>query len=88
MTSKIAGTNSNSTNRNKIWWMKLAVAIVLSNILFFLLFSKSETTTIQPKIPEGWVEIHVRAELLTPFQTGKKVLLLQRGARKRVEAML
>jgi hypothetical protein len=88
MISKIAGTNSNSSTRTKLWWGKLAVAILLSNILFFLLFSKNEKSAAPVKIPTGWVEIHVKAELLTPFQTGKKVLLLQRIARKRVEAML
>ena len=89
MISKIAGTILKKDTKTKVWWMKLAVAIVLSNIFFFVLFSGSETkTTATSSIPEGWVEIHVRAELLTPFQSGKKVLLLQRNARKKVEAML
>ena len=88
MISKIAGTNSTSSTRTKLWWARLGAAIVLSNVLFFLLFSQNEQPAPAPQIPPGWVEIHVRAELLTPFQTGKKVLLLQRNARKRVEAML
>lgn len=89
MISKIAGNILKKDTKTKAWWMKLAVAIVLSNIFFFVLFSGSETkTSSTSSIPEGWVEIHVRAELLTPFQSGKKVLLLQRNARKKVEAML
>lgn len=89
MISKIAGSTLKKDTRTKQWWLKLAVAIVLSNIFFFLLFSGNETeAVISPTVPEGWVEIQVRAELLTPFQTGKKVLLLQRNARRRVEAVL
>jgi hypothetical protein len=89
MISKIAGNVLKKNTKNKIWWAKLGVAIVLSNIFFFVLFSGSETRpSATPSIPEGWVEIHVRAELLTPFQSGKKVLLLHRHARKKVEAML
>jgi hypothetical protein len=89
MISKIAGNSLKSNTKNKLWWSKLAIALIFSNIFFFLLFSGSETSSVTtPKVPEGWVEIHVRAELLTPFQSGKKVLLLQRDARKRVEAML
>lgn len=89
MISKIAGANSKPSTKTKVWWIKLGVAIVLSNIFFFVLFSGSETETVKSSgIPEGWVEIQVRAELLTPFHSGKKVLLLQRNARKQVEAML
>ena len=89
MISKIAGNILKRDSKTKVWWMKLAIAIVLSNIFFFALFSGSETKVdAVSSIPEGWVEIQVRAELLTPFQSGKKVLLLQRSARKKVEAML
>jgi hypothetical protein len=89
MISKIAGTILKKDTKTKVWWMKLGVAIVLSNIFFFILFSGSETqATATTSIPEGWVEMQVRAELLTTFQSGKKVLLLHRNGRKKVEAML
>lgn len=88
MISKIAGKDLNKGTKPKIWWMKLGVAIVLSNIFFFVLFSGSETPIVTSTIPEGWVEIQVRAELLTPFHSGKKVLLLHRLAGKRVEGVL
>ena len=88
MISKIAGTISKQNTKTKLWWMKLGIAIVISNIFFFLLFSGSEKEATQSSIPEGWVEIQVRAELLTTFHSGKKVLLLHRLGRKRVEAML
>ena len=89
MISKIAGTILKKDTKTKVWWMKLGVAIILSNIFFFILFSGSETqATATSSIPEGWVEMQVRAELLTTFQSGKKVLLLHRNGRKKVEAML
>jgi hypothetical protein len=88
MISNIVGTALKKNTKTKQWWAKLAVAIVISNIFFFLLFSGSETEIEKSSIPEGWVEIQVRAELLTPFHSGKKVLLLHRLGRKRVEAML
>lgn len=88
MISNIVGTVLKKNTKTKQWWAKLAIAIVISNIFFFLLFSGSETEIEKSSIPEGWVEIQVRAELLTPFHSGKKVLLLHRLGRKRVEAML
>lgn len=88
MISNIAGNVLKKNTKTKQWWAKLAVAIVISNIFFFLLFSGSETKPSTNSIPEGWVEIQVRAELLTPFHSGKKVLLLHRLGRKKVEAML
>jgi len=88
MISKIAGNLSKQSTRTKLWWMKLGLALVISNIFFFLLFSGSEKEVSTSSIPEGWVEIQVRAELLTTFHSGKKVLLLHRLGRKRVEAML
>ena len=70
MISKIAGKSLKSDTKNKLWWAKLAVALVCSNIFFFLLFSKNETGALtESKVPQGWVEIHVRAEILTPFQS-------------------
>lgn len=89
MISRIAGTLLNKNTKTKIWWAKLAVAIVISNIFFFLLFSGSETSPVISKgVPDGWVEMQIRADLLTPFHSGKKVLLIQRQARKQLEAML
>lgn len=88
MTSNIAGNNSKKNIKSKAWWLKLALSLVLSNIFFFILFSGNEKKQDKNSIPEGWVELQVRAELLTPFHSGKKVLLLHRIAGKQVEAML
>ncbi len=88
MNSKITGTLLNKNTKTKIWWLKLAIAIILSNIFFFVLFSKDEKNEVISSIPNGWVEIQVRAELLTSFQSRKKVLLLHREGRRKIEAML
>lgn len=88
MISKIVGSALKKDTKTKQWWAKLFIALIISNIFFFLLFSGSETEVEKSSVPEGWVEIQVRAELLTPFHSGKKVLLLHRLGRKKVEAML
>jgi hypothetical protein len=85
---KTTGTLLNKNTKTRIWWAKLAVAIILSNIFFFVLFSKNENDGKTSSIPSGWVEIQVRAELLTSFQSRKKVLLLHREGRRKIEAML
>lgn len=88
MISKIVGNVLKKNTKTRIWWMKLGVALIISNIFFFLLFSGNETPKPIERVPVGYVEIQVRAELLTPFHSGKKVLLLHRLGRKKVEAML
>lgn len=74
--------------KTKAWWLKLGVALILSNIFFFLLFSNGETQEVNPLMTPGWVEVQLRADLMTPFQKGKKVLLIHRRGGQRVEGML
>lgn len=76
--------------KTKLWWAKLGISLVLSNIFFFILFSddSKSRTEFQSGIPEGWVEVEFEAQLLTPFQTGKKVLIVQRSSRKKLEGVL
>ncbi len=88
MISKLIGRILNQNTRTKIWWMKLGIALLLSNIFFFVLFTGNEAPKVAQATPEGWVEIQIKAELLTPFHSGKKVLLLHRNSRKHLEAML
>ena len=83
------GTILNKNTKPKIWWIKLAVAIVISNVFFFLLFSSdSPQQTLTPGLPIGQVEIQLEAQLLTPFQKGKKILIVTRSGRKKIEGML
>ena len=78
MTFKINGNSLRKSTQNKLWWLKLGVTIILTNVLFFLLFSSPESKVNQMVLPHGWVEFQVKAELLTPFQKGKKIILLNR----------
>ncbi len=89
MISKLAGIISAKDTRTKLWWMKLAVAILLSNVFFFVLFGGSNTTSAEtPEVLPGWVEVQLEARLHTPFQNGKKVLLMTRSGRKKINGML
>lgn len=90
MISEKIGTLFKKNSKTKIWWIKLGVSIVLSNIFFFILFADdSDMKQESPRgTPEGWVEVQLEAELLTPFHSGKKVLIVQRTARKKLEGVL
>ena len=89
MISKLAGIISAKNTKNKIWWLKLGFAIILSNVFFFLLFGGDNTSSAETHLlPEGWVEVQLEARLHTPFQMGKKVLLVSRSERKKISAVL
>ncbi len=74
----------------KLWWVKLGLALVVSNIFFYLLFGSPPQATPAPlQSPRsGWVEVQIEAELQTPFQVGKKVLIINRSQRLKVEGVL
>ena len=89
MISKIVGPILKKNTKTRIWWIKLGVALILSNIFFFILFSSdSEVKQVDTGVPAGWVEMQLSAELFTPFHSGKKVLLVHRFARKKLEGVL
>lgn len=88
MISKNLGTIFKKNTKTKIWWSKLGIALVISNIFFFLLFGGSSEAVQEKTIPVGWVEVQVNASLLTPFLPGKRVLLLQRQNSKKLEGIL
>ncbi len=82
MISKLAGIISKKNTKTKTWWLKLGVALVLSNVFFFLLFGGDNTSSAETThMPEGLVEVQLEARLHTPFQKGKKVLLVSRSGR-------
>lgn len=81
------GTSLKFDTKNKVRLFKIGTALVLSNIFFFLLFSGEEEKKV-PATPEGWVEVQLEAQLLTPFHYGKKVLLLNRTGRRKLEGVL
>lgn len=93
MISEKSGTSlkkNTKTNlqEKKVWLLKLGIALVLSNVFFFLLFSGNSEVKQDNLIPEGWVEVQVEADLLTPFHFGKKVLIVHRIGRKKLEGVL
>ncbi len=89
MIFKAVGKILKKDTKTKAWWLKLAVSLVLSNIFFFILFSNdSEVSDASSEVPEGQVEVRVNAELMTPFHYRKKVLLVHRSGRKKIEGML
>ena len=88
MNSKKIGMIFSKDTRTKNWWMKLGAALILSNIFFFILFSGDSEVKQDFSIPPGWVEVQVSAELMTPFHSGKKVLIVHRSGRKKLEGVL
>jgi hypothetical protein len=88
MSLKKIGTVFPKDTRSKIWWIKLALCLILSNIFFFLIFGSQKEA---PKISSStinWVEIQMEAEVLTPLIEGKKVLLINRRIGKKIEGVL
>ena len=89
MISEKIGTILKKNTKNKLWWFKLGLSLIISNLFFFILFSKPESETKQTQVSTpGKVEIQLQAQLLTPFQTGKKVLIVHRKGRKKIEGVL
>jgi hypothetical protein len=81
------GTDLKKKIKNKTWWIKLMLALITSNILFFLMFSgNSSNDTAGPA--DGEIEIEIKAEMLTPFRPGKRVLVLNHARNLKVEASL
>lgn len=89
MISEKIGILLKKNTKTKLWWMKLALSIILSNVFFFILFSDdSEMKQSEVTHLDGWVEVQLEAQMLTPFQTGKKVLIVQRKAGMKLEGVL
>lgn len=91
MDFKKIGMNFPTGTKTRIWWAKLAVALILSNVFFFYLCqgSSEETETQESSVSlAGMVEIQIMAKLLTPYQTHKKVLLVNRAHRISVSGVL
>jgi hypothetical protein len=79
--------NSNQTNAistPKI--IKLVLALILSNIFFFMLFSADEAKT--PEQSYQGVEIIIEGKLLTSFEKNKEVLLTHSNSGLKIKARL
>lgn len=88
MISRIVGTLFKKNTRTRIWWLKLALALVLSNVFFFTLFSAPAPPVPERPVRQGLVEVQIKAELMTPFQAGKHILLINREVRIHLPAVL
>ncbi len=89
MISKLVGTILKKNTKTKVWWMKLGLALILSNIFFFVLFSGKETEASPlPQAAANHVEVQLIAQLSTPFVEGKKVLLVHRGSGASITGVL
>ncbi len=90
MIFKKIGTLWQKNTKPKLWWIKLGVSLIISNLFFYLLFGgHPQATSIPTPGPmAGWVAVQIDAELQTPFQVGKKVLLINRSKRLKVEGVL
>jgi hypothetical protein len=90
MISEKIGTALKKNTKTKIWWIKSGLALMVSNVFFFLLFSGDPEVKqdLPTGTPEGWVEVQLNAELMTPFHSGKKVLIIHRVGRKKLEGVL
>ncbi len=89
MLSEKIGILLKKNTKSKLWWIKLGFSLILSNIFFFVLFSNTEDGSEKLKtLPSDHVEIQLRAELLTPFQIGKKILIVNRKKRIKIQGVL
>ena len=89
MIFKKVGIFLKENTKTKLWWVKLAMALIFSNIFFFILFADdSKVKQIETPVPQGWIEVQLEAKLLTPFHSGKKVLIINRQQRKSLYGVL
>ncbi len=89
MLSEKIGLLLKKSTKNKFWWIKLGFSLILSNIFFFVLFSNSEDSIKKLETtPTDHVEIQLSAALLTPFQIGKKILIVNRKKRIKIQGVL
>ncbi len=88
MISSKVGTLLKKNTGTRLWWVKLALALILSNVFFFYLFGPGPQEPGAEVLPSGWVEVKLKAALQTPYERGKKVLLVQRDSRKKLEGLL
>jgi hypothetical protein len=84
------GTHLKKNIHLKVRAFKIGLALILSNLFFYLLFASSEKPNHDALalVPPGWVEVQIQAELSTPFQKGKKIILIHRRAGQKIVGLL
>jgi hypothetical protein len=81
MILKRNGIISKLATKDKSWWFKLIISMILSNIIFFLLFHENEVQGADLISDPHNVEMRVQAQLITSFKAGKKILIISREKR-------
>lgn len=71
-----------TSNKQKL--AKIALALILSNVFFFLLFGESEAEIESPDTP-GTVAIHLEAKILTPLHGGKRIMIVSHALGVKIE---
>lgn len=85
MISKLNGIDSIRNIKIDQKKMKIFFALILSNVFFFILFSSKGDGESLPSLPLGRVEVKLAGISHTPFEAGKKILLIQKSSRLKLE---
>jgi hypothetical protein len=85
MTFKLNGVASMKNIKIDQKKIKILIALILSNVFFFILFSGTGQTEVKETHQKGWVEVKIAGISHTPFAAGKKILLIHKGARIQLE---
>jgi hypothetical protein len=64
---------------------KIGLALILSNIFFFLLIGGSHSETEEGAFVPGTVAMHIEARVLTPLFPGKRILIVSHKLEKKIE---
>ena len=85
MISKLNGIDSLKNMKIDQKKMKIFIALILSNIFFFILFSSNGESQVKEPLQKGMVEVKIAGLSHTPFEAGKKILLIQKASRLKIE---
>lgn len=86
MTFKPSGKNLKRAIAEKPRVIKFAVALLFSNLFFFLLFGENAPESEEPPMVAGAVALHLEARVRTPLRPGMRVLIVNHARREKVEA--
>ena len=65
--------------------VKIALALILSNVFFFLLVGGEPDEGEEASSIPGSVAIHLEAKVLTPLHVGKRIMIVSHGLGQKVE---
>ncbi len=65
--------------------IKIGLALILSNVFFFLLVGGDSSETEDAPVIPGTVAIHLEARVLTPLFAGKKIHIVSHSLGEKIE---